>query len=803
MLISNQNYNTIGDNSLLSGRDTNINVMNIGQNSLVSLLENTPDVDSNYVERKREENALLETLKESNVVQVYGISGIGKTEIVKKVVGSVKNNYDRCYWISCNNYNEIDLENISTLLGIKINLTENIKREKLIIVIDNYNSPIESITTKFEKSNLKSSKLIFSSQERTSSCKIKKVPIGYMDFNEAYKIFEVTKNDEFKTEEFKKFLNKIDRHPMMLQILKNYILDKDNGINFCDFKDRIQFVLLEDDEISQSQKICEKIVGAYYDKSKLIYQFLSLVNSNIIEECFLKSIAISEIPALIKKAFLKYNKDHYYIHSIILDSISAVVKNDSNNKNIIPYESQIIDYLEKQLDVRNIEYYKFVAYNNNFIKNLYKISNNKYLKILLYNCFMSFSNYHDIQIHINNIESLINENQLKKYYEVKLLIELVELKIKVVGKEDKEKREECIQSSIEKLEGIKQNVKNDKKCIQLLDHHIAKLYNWVGKYDQAINILKKIIETNNKEYAAILQLCRAYRQKIIDNKGNKEQVNKYLNATFSILSNLDYKKMPISIYLELVVLIINRPLNENRILKVCFWDNFDYFSETALLYSKNNIFEHIYLTIGHLASTLSYNKKEFYKEWFKEIEHPNFNESSNELLMAIINIYCSEVKRRKYNNEQYNELVNAIGRFWSVYKDKYISNLTDSQKNFVFKPIIEFYIVIGKYNLAQNELDQIYNNSNEWHLKFQSLILKGLKKYSEAKEKIEKAIEVYTIKGEVKYKASFYKDYAEVLYDMENKDCLEKLKYAIQICDHEKTKKSWENKLKVWKKEYE
>ena len=62
------------------------------------LLNKVPKPDTDYVVRKSEEEKITNAIKGNNIIQIYGISGSGKTELVKKVVSQIKD--FNCFWVS-------------------------------------------------------------------------------------------------------------------------------------------------------------------------------------------------------------------------------------------------------------------------------------------------------------------------------------------------------------------------------------------------------------------------------------------------------------------------------------------------------------------------------------------------------------------------------------------------------------------------------------------------------------------------------------------------------------------------------
>lgn len=797
-MMSPQIGNRLDNGSILAGGD--ITIHNIIVEKSFSLRMNVPEVDSEFIPRINLEQKLKKMIEEESILQIYGFSGIGKTELVKKVLQDTKDKYNKIYWLRApdeieNDSEILNLEEICTFSGSKISILERISTEKTLVVVDNYNCPLNEVKTIFERNNHHDSLIIFTSKEKSSTLKSnQQVHVDFMDVKEAKSIFG--NNPQFLTDKFEDFLSKLPRHPMTLRILKNCLLDEENGITISDFSTIQDIVNLSDNEISQSKMICEKILGNYYLKNEDVCKVLSIIDQTIIEANFLKKIiGPNELSKLVKKGFVKYEGEAYTIHSIILESLKAVNTNDNKD---VPYRDNIYKFLSNGLDNKKLEYYVFISYNNNFIHKLYNYSIDIELKVLIYNVIVEFCNHANLDEHIYNIDRLLEQVTVPTYFSLKLNIERLELEISLVGSKDKEEKERVIRESIKKIDAIYNKSKLDKKCNLLLIHHKAKLYNWLREYDKAIDLLEALLREHPSYYASILQICRAYRQKITELGIKNSESISYMKKVESILATLNYREVPVSVYLELIDLIHNKPLNTPGILKNCLWNNFEYFSEMALLYSKNAIFEHIYLIIGDLSNTLGYKKQTFYKKWFEVVEHPSLIQSHKQLLESMIKIFCAEAVRRFYNKEDYEEVLSAVHHYWNVYKTNYLASLTDQQKGFKYNPIINCFIQVERPDAADNELKEIFDSNNVWHLKFKSTILKLNASFDEALTKIDEAIMKYKLEDHPKYLSAFYNDKAEILFESGKSSSIEWLKQAISLCDDVRTLESWKKKLEGW-----
>lgn len=736
-----------GSNNNQAGRDININ--NYIQNSKKILLENIPNCTDDYISRTEIEEELIRAINTNNIVQIYGISGIGKTELMKYVLSKLE--HIRKFWIACDDGEEgIDLSNIQTLSGKSINLLEKINIDNIMIVIDNYNGRISEICNVFNENNYNKSKMIVISKEKSIYTKVSNVLVDNMTCDEAKKIFKSTELDD---EIIDNLLKNMDKHPMTLKIIKNYIAE-DNGISLSDIERELQSIVdMKDKELSSSQRICEKIIGYNYQKSPELYKLLSLIDSNIIESEFLKRIILEDIQLLINKNFIQYQNEYYYMHSIIKDSIKSMVNRDKLTEEAINcYKNRILSFLKEKIDNRDLGFYRFGAYNYKFLQNLQSIVSDKYYRIIILNCFIIINNYHDKKAIVEEIKKLLKEYSNNDYYSIKLLIEEYEME-RSFGKDFEEKNKISLQK-IDLLNELKNN-EFEFRINQLINQRIAKFYNWTNQYDKAIKILEQIITINKDAYSAILQLCRAYRSKILQDKVASLD---YEEKIYCILKELEFKKIPMSIFLEIIKVVIYRPFNNEKILKLCLWDNMDMFKEYVKLYSSSNIFEHVYIIMSNLASNLYYNESSFYKQWFDEVVHPDIMKCNNELLLAMIKIYCYEIKRRTQSNENYDNILNITKGYWYYYKE-----IKKKINKFDYKAMLDCLISVKEFDLAKSELLEIFDENDIWHLRYMSQIEEGSKNYKEALTYIEKVIIKCGNSYHKQYYDTFLKDKSRLL----------------------------------------
>ncbi len=740
-MTENSKINLKGNDNSYVGGDVNNYFIGAEHRKLIYLYEELPAADSENVLRQNVLVDIKQALSNSDMILVHGISGIGKTEIVKQVAIQESG---KKYWITCEDDAaeeeiEIVFDSIAKVDGEKISILDKIRKERCLVVLDNYELSLKELCRQFNENNKHNSKLIITRKNDAKVEKLESVNIDFMEDEQALKIFDPSTNAEFDNNDFMELFHKIEKHPMMLRILKNYLLDEDSGIELSDIQHKIhRLVELKDEDITSCKTICSKIIGWYYEQNKKVVDFLSLFETNIIESGFLKSILFADVRELVKRNFLLKEQDHYYMHSIVKDSIKVIKTQIEISEE---YEKSIEEYLKQEIEARDISFYNFCAYNIDVLEKLEKEkSENISLLILIYNVYIVLEKYRYSNVLMKKVEQVLERNRTDEYYYVKLLIEYLEVKSKNMESEEKKR---YIEENIAKLSEIRDE-EQDTSIKELINHHIGKFYNWINEFEKCIEIMEKIVAKDNQAYGSLLQLCRAYRAIILNKndqkneKEKKDEKDRYINKVITLLENTSFDNMPVSIFMEIVSLMVNQPFNIDEILDICIDKNYELLKEYSELYSKDKKYEHVYLSMGKIGEKIYYPQGDFYKKWFKSVEHPKYNLCSKEMLMAMIKIYSFEIMRRSYFHESIGEVLDLLREYWSFYKNTFFQEDNDNDVysvNYIVKCLLKIY----ETDEAEKELDKVYNDENKWHLKFKAEILKRRGNLEAAFIKIDKA----------------------------------------------------------------
>lgn len=121
-----------------------------------------PQSSLHYIARINESKELQTLLTEQPIVEVVGISGIGKSEFAKQVAKDISQNFDSLLWINGCDFKNIDSVKISQF-GYDVNLRFVLENNKSLVVVDNLNENVVEFREAFQKANMHDSKCIITS----------------------------------------------------------------------------------------------------------------------------------------------------------------------------------------------------------------------------------------------------------------------------------------------------------------------------------------------------------------------------------------------------------------------------------------------------------------------------------------------------------------------------------------------------------------------------------------------------------------------------------------------------------------
>lgn len=752
---------------------------------LYKILPKTSQIPSHkgsYYER-REENEIIDKLSSVSLIQIYGLSGIGKTEITIGIAQKLLKKHDTVLWIEGDSvqnskidFNAIKISKFDKL----INLSTILESYSVCIVFDNINHNASEIYEAFFKLNKKNSVCLISSLTKS------------LDDNHSIRISEVSDeiaskilfegNPELEDAKRQNILTYTGKHPLILRILsstiKNNLFDWNTLISELEEINRLT-------DVDRNQTIANRIIGKIKHANEKELAALNFVANRFITQPFLeKLIGKVGIGKLLDNTILgKDDTKNYSTHQIILDSIKSEV---TNTQWTDEFTQKVKSYLEEHNEIKDIGFYN-VMFNHRILleKILDSTSDNELKQIILYSIIQCTDITMTAQVDslIEKIKPLISDNT--SYYENLLSIELAEINLfKIDKKNENAKYKEETEKAIEKLSEFIKTAKDDTHKAAVL-HHIGKFYFKIGEDTLASENFEEVLILKPNDPFALLQIAR------IANKA--KDIEKVKKITSSILSLSD---CPLSITLSFYELIA---YNDKDLadLKKTYIDKQIGSFVGKIIDAIDSRYDQPYNILGKISGHLSYNFPAYFEIIVDNLPTPANIDFNDNLRFSFAITLVSFYKYLKYNGgKETNEV--KMDKVLALAKVNFdLSNLDSDYKKSQY---VDLLIEAEEFDSAER-LTNDFEEMNEFNHQKISKIYRGQGRFSEAIDAANAAIAFKKNQKDV-YLAAFLNDRAEAENAGDMKDCLDTLKEAISKQTNDKTSKQWTLKLNDWTNKY-
>ena len=656
-----------------------------------------------YFIRKTIESESKEKLLKDNLIILKGVSGIGKSTLAKKIVYDLNQNYDYIFWIDENSLkNSLNLTNL-IVNNKNINLSYYVKNFRTLVIFDNLQN--SSYINEFKKiNNSELSSLIVTTK------------LNFSDENIYNFYFDIP---FFTNEEKKEFLqlDEVKNIPGLPLILKILIPHKAYINELLD-----QIHDLEDD--LKTKKIIERILIKIDNEKeiKILCNFIYFDIRYIFREFIRFNKLLPQALALKDRFILEQNDDFFEIHEAIFLVVKSFLK-DNNYCDKEDFENILLSYLEKKLEEEDLNYFVFIHFYNNELKNIYYNTQNEKLKKILLYILVQNRWLNDSEWFLNEIKKIhLNFQDEIDYY---LFIEKEEI-VLFLNKE-KEDYETIIKKTIKNFEDLLKNKIDNNMLIIDIKHHLAKTYFKLGRYDninyqKAYELFVGIINECKTCYKSKLQLFRILSQeKVKDDELLKQLIEEFI----SLSKTEDWK------YLTVILDFYK------DILKDKFRDyheqvlNNDFFTFNILKALDQNI-DQIYVVLKDIINRLKWIKNgknsfdelcSYICENIKNVNICNFDLNIKKSLSIIIGeCYCNkdfylkllESVKLKLNDDYEKLQHTKILNFMQEYKIalellKSIDLENYKRKEFVFQQFAKAYLGIGECQKAYKYIKKALN----------------------------------------------------------------------------------------------
>lgn len=741
-----------------------------------------PGISSSYFPRPVESN-IIEHLSENSYLQLWGLSGIGKTQTAINIVKSLLHQYDTIIWIDGTSLNmdPIDFFCIQTTAHKhETNLSFLLEKFKIILVFDNLNGKVDHVISEFNRFNKNSSCCIITSLLQSLSDEysfhLDKLP-DELSFNILREV------PQLLDEQINKFISVIGGIPLLLEMIKS-LLQKGRLTANEILKD-IGAIFSIGDSDNPSQRIAERLLGY---SVQLYGEELALIHFLGSEKCdkgFLNaSIGAIKLSELKRHAIIKEQDSNFYrVHSFILSALAALnLRSDAS-------VTKVSDYLNSIRDQRGLDYYRFMALHLPILESAIESNSipDNMRKWFIYDLILIMDNSSNgarLLSLVNSMEPLHNDT-----IDVLLTIEKLEIQMllaKVAGNNDRrvEIGEEGICFLRSELD------RSNPLMEQTLKHHLAKLYFWLGDFDKAIELFSDILANNPESWWASLQLSRIY--------STQKNYHKKRTVLKSIFEHAKGKTVPLSILFSLYEELSPRSFGDLR--KEYLDENIKLFTSQITL-SISSGFSLPYSCLESLAGHLSYNFPSYFSIICESLPVPSNLDTNNAMKISyarIMHAYFRCLLFHSASDRDQKELDYAFSSSEYYYENAHLSS------DFLLRQYATLYIDANKYSEALNIVDKFSDQSDVYNLQTISKAQRGMGNFRKAIATINKAIHSKEAAREIDpFLAAFYHDRAVAQHTARFKTCIKSLEKAISLQSNSKTISSWSDKLIVWNSQIE
>ncbi len=490
-----------------------------------------PTYSSTYVSRPEEEQ-VEELLQYNDVVQIHGLSGIGKSYLSIAIANNIGNQYATVLWIDGDNTIVDELKNIHVRsIGQTINLYSVLQRLKVLLIVDNLNHDVAKFSKSFLDSNAKGSKCIITSLEEAygQACRYK---LKNVDEERTRKILLET--DVPPTKEQTEVLTKqLGGFPLIIDIAKKAV--ESGNFTWDEIISASNITELQDTE--RNEEFAKRIIGRYADNQKELFNTILYFGDTTICYEYLYEQSNFKLKELQRCSVLQRTGDHTcFVHSIVFDAIRCVMEGKADEKR---HKVMLLNYLRKHVVARDNGLYTFMAIHSDNLQALAnKLSPDDELRhfIVLATCYTQ-DTFVELESSIDQLEKLELDHSLRSI-DLNLFIEKLEML------QRKEHTNEAIENTIRQLEELQVEQDTEKA---LVEHHIGKSYSILKNVEEAKKHLYEAIRLNPKAFNSMLSLARLYNK-----KEEREQISAMVDR---IMTPESIDIVPVSVLLSVYGLI--------------------------------------------------------------------------------------------------------------------------------------------------------------------------------------------------------------------------------------------------------
>ena len=729
-----------------------------------------PILPSDYEERP-EEDEVAKALAQTDFLQIYGLSGIGKSLLSISVANNLSSQFDTILWL---NGKDIDVQNIHSVkiqrMEGAVNLSSVLQRFKVLIIVDNLNTGVDELKKSFENDNKKGSKCIVTSLQQN-------VAKEYC-FALTYVTEEVTQKILLNTElpptasQMELLLKQVNGYPLLLELAKKAVLS--GNMTWDDVINESNLTEINDPQ--RNEIFAQRIIGRYVDKLGDMFNLLVCLDSCDVSKIFLSEKSRFRMNDLFTYAVLQDVSEYKSrIHQVVLASIKAILYTKISEND---FKNHLANFFKRHVFLRDEGLYTFMSLHRDRVMDIVSVlpPDDMLRHLIVMAMVYTIDTFSNQDVYLQLINDLTLDVE-RHYTDLCLFIEKKEIEQSKIKKEygkDGEQYVVKVRKDISEIESIKVDTNEAQALIM---HHEGKWLSIIGDLEESEKKLQMALGLNPKSYHSMLKLARDYKAQ--DNTGKFEQM------IHAMLNPGTFDEVPLSVRLSAYEAI--SPKKYQYLQKQYIDNKIENFSK-VIYASLSRYYSHTYLVLSRHSKHLSFNQPEFYTKLCAQLPIP-------------LNIE-HDVKLR----ENYGRIKSAqylYGKYDREYKDKlfhvaeYYLLGVPRDNDFIRREIVNLYAAGNQADAALSYFDEIENKEDMFAQQSLSkaYYLKG--EYDKALEAAEKSVEAGK-NADIEYQAAFLHDKARALQKLNDGKAKEVMQEAIMKQTNDRVIKEWTAELQGW-----
>lgn len=738
-----------------------------------------PQSSIHYVARLQETKELQEKLRQQPLVEIVGVSGIGKTEFAKQVAKDISQNFEAVFWVDGNDYKDLDSVKLCQF-AYDVNLRFVLQNYKCLVIVDNLNDNVLQFRDEYNTANKHESRCIVTTLKQQFDTE-QTYNLPYMQEDLIGNVIDSFSLDNITNIDRDKLIKLTAGYPLAVTMVCSLIKEGDFSVD-----DLLEEGALQELEDDRNKRISERIIGKIYEKYKESLDLLGYMNNlTIASEYFESVVSKIHLTYLRKYSILQQSDAYSYrLHQIVLDAIKYV--HQQPNKPV--FAEKLIAYLDVKNRLKDIQFFTLFHCNGDYVEKVYQDSNTSdaQKKVILYSQLQAENTFSDSEKFIEKLNKLVL-NPVDSLYDCLLLVEKNEIELSAT---EKDKIEEQAKVMIANMNDVMKQTTNIEIRFELL-HHIGKLYIKMRDLDNAKVYFNQALDIRPKAYATLLQLAKAFQSsRPSDTKKAKEYVTLIMDDFGEGIS------VPLTILLACYSVFLSKK-DYHDLARKYIEDRFDDFSK-VIIDSLMTFPNQAVPTLGALAFYLAYENPDFMRFALQALQEPPSIHSDRAYIQAYANLKAAEYKLEEdKNTDKAKAILVSAKEYYGLLKLE--ENEGKYPKDYIRKRYLELLMDAGELEDALQFSKYFDNKENSFYLQDMAKLYHKLEEYDKALDYIDKAIAGIADTG---FKSSFMWNKANILHDMGDSSCMTLLQEAIDMREADKAKGEWKKTIEVWASEF-